>query len=192
MEVCYNLNKLITGLFALPSQPVPHPSDQLRLNVGFLINQSVGSSRDFIFDIPELRLDSDLDLHNLTGTAKFTRTAQGLLAQVKLQATLATECVRCLTRSQQPLSTEFTELYAFSPNSATDSELLVPETAQIYLGPLVREYMLLDIPISPLCRPDCKGLCPICGENQNETTCHHEDEATDPRLSVLKSLLDKD
>ncbi len=171
---------------------MPHPSDQLRLNVGFLINQPVGSSREFNFDIPVLRLDADFDLHYLTGTAKLTRTAQGLLAQVKLQAILDTECVRCLTRAQQPLQTDFTELYAFSPNSATDSELLVPETAQINLAPLVREYMLLDIPISPLCRPDCKGLCPICGENQNETTCHHEDEATDPRLSVLKSLLDKD
>jgi uncharacterized protein len=171
---------------------VPHPSDQLRLNVGFLINSSVGTSRDFTFDVPALCLDPDLDLYNLTGNAKFTRTAQGLLAQVKLQATLDTECVRCLTRSQQALETDFTELYAFSRNSVTDSDLLVPETAQIYLSPLVREYMLLGIPISPLCRPDCKGLCPICGENRNETTCHHEDEVTDPRLSVLKSLLDKD
>lgn len=171
---------------------MPHPSDQLRLNIGFLINSSVGTSREFIFDIPVLRLDPDLDLHNLTGTAKFTRTAQGLLAQVKLQAILEIECVRCLTLSLQSLNTDFTELFAFSPNSVTDSELLVPETAQIQLGPLVREYLLLDIPISPLCRPDCKGLCPICGENLNETTCYHEDEVTDPRLSVLKSLLEKD
>lgn len=171
---------------------MPHPSDQLRLNVGFLLNQPVGSSRDFIFDIPDLRLDPDLDLNTLTGVAKFTRTAQGLLAQVKMNATLQTECVRCLTSINQPLSIDFTELYAFSPNSITDSGLLVPENAQIQLGPLVREYMLLEVPISPLCKPDCKGLCPICGENLNETTCHHEDEAVDPRLSILKSLLDKD
>jgi uncharacterized protein len=171
---------------------VPSPNDQLRLNVGFLINQSVGSSRDFVFDIPRLRLDTDLDLTHLAGTAKFTRTAQGLLAQVKIRAILQTECVRCLTSSQQPLNVDFTELYAFSPNSITDAELLVPENAQIQLGPLVREYMLLEVPISPLCRPDCKGLCPICGENRNEVTCHHDEEPTDPRLSVLKSLLDKD
>jgi len=171
---------------------VPNSNDQLRLNVGFLLNQSVGSSRDFVFDIPSLRLDPDLDLNTLTGVAKFTRTAQGLLAQVKMNATLQTECVRCLTEIHQALSIDFTELYAFSPNSITDSGLLVPENAHIQLGPLVREYMLLEVPISPLCRPDCKGLCPVCGENLNETTCHHEDEAVDPRLSVLKSLLDKD
>jgi uncharacterized protein len=171
---------------------VPHPSDQLRLNVGFLLNQPVGSSRDFDFDIPVLHLDPDLDLHNLTGEAKFTRTAQSLLAQVSMQAIIDADCVRCLTNSEQTLQTEFTELYAFSPDSVTDSQLLVPETAQINLAPLVREYMLLEIPISPLCRPDCKGLCPVCGENLNENMHQHDDEDTDPRLSGLKELLDKD
>jgi len=171
---------------------VPHPNDQLRLNVGFLINQSVGSSRDFVFDNPRLHLDPDLDLNGLAGTAKFTRTAQGLLAQVKMDATLQTECVRCLTAFLQPLKIDFAELFAFSPNSITDAELLLPENAQINLGPLVREYMLLEVPISPLCRLDCKGLCPVCGENLNETTCHHDDDAVDPRLSILKSLLDKE
>jgi uncharacterized protein len=56
---------------------------------------------------------------------------------------------------------------------------------------LFREYILLEIPISPLCRPDCKGLCPICGNNLNEDTCHHEEEAGDPRLASLKALLNK-
>jgi uncharacterized protein len=171
---------------------VPHQYDQLRLNVGFLINQAVGSSRDFVFDIPTLHLDPDFDLSRLTGSARITRTAQGLLAQIKMHATFQADCVRCLTGTSQPLDIDFTELYAFSRNSITDSELLVPEDAQLNLRSLVREYMLLEVPISPLCRLDCKGLCPFCGENLNLTTCHHEDEAADPRLSILKSLLDKD
>ena len=170
---------------------MPNSSDQLRLNVGFLINQSVGSSREFLFDLPVFHLDSEFHLTKLGGMAKFTRTAQGLLAQVKMYATLETECVRCLSNSQQDLNIDFTELYAFSPNSVTDSELLIPENAQINLRPLVREYMLLDMPINPLCKADCKGLCPICGQNLNESTCNHEDETVDPRLSILKSLLEK-
>lgn len=108
-----------------------------------------------------------------------------------MQAEVMTECVRCLTDFAQPLSIDFTELYAFTPHSVTESGLLVPETGKIDLAPLVREEMLLAIPISPLCREDCKGLCPICGENLNETTCHHDDESIDPRLSVLKALLQK-
>lgn len=171
---------------------MPQPRDQLRLNVGFLINQSVGYSRDFDVEIPTIRLEHDLELTGMSGTARLTRTAQGLLVQVKMQATLLTECVRCLTDFMQPLVIDFTELYAFSRNSVTDSDLLVPEDAHIDLSPLVREYMLLDMPISPLCRPDCKGLCPICGENQNEVACSHEDVALDPRLDKLKSLLDNE
>jgi uncharacterized protein len=99
--------------------------------------------------------------------------------------------VRCLTEFNQSLYIEFTELYAFSKKAEEGVEFVLPEDGQINLGPLVREYMLLDIPISPLCRPDCKGLCPNCGRNQNETTCEHEKEAIDPRLAALKSLIDK-
>jgi uncharacterized protein len=59
------------------------------------------------------------------------------------------------------------------------------------LEPLVREEMLLAIPINPICRADCKGLCPICGGNLNETLCSHEGEEVDPRLSILKTWLNK-
>ncbi len=68
---------------------------------------------------------------------------------------------------------------------------MVPETGLLDLEPLVREEMLLAIPINPICRLDCKGLCPICGGNLNETLCTHEDEEIDSRLSVLKTLLDE-
>jgi len=164
---------------------------QLRLNVGFLVHQSIGYSRDFLFDTPEIHLPPDLDLKDLTGSARITRTPQGLLAQVKMHASLSSECVRCLTDFYQGLDTDFTELYAFSQRTITDSELLLPEDMHIDLAPLVREYMLLEIPISALCKPDCKGLCPTCGENLNETDCDHSPEGIDPRLAVLKSLKDK-
>jgi len=164
----------------------------LRLNVGFLLNLTVGDSRDFLFDIPRICLEPDLDLSDLVGGAHITRTAQGLLVQVRMQSTLLSECARCLSGFQQPLQVDFTELYAFSRDAMTDSGLLLPEDGHINLGPLVREYMLLDVPINPLCTPDCKGLCPICGENLNETLCNHPEEAIDPRLAVLKSLLDQE
>jgi uncharacterized protein len=99
--------------------------------------------------------------------------------------------VRCLTDFLYPLEVDFTELYAFSQRYVTDSGLLMPETGIIDLTPVLREYTLLEIPISPLCQPDCKGLCPICGNNLNEGDCNHEDESGDPRLASLKRLLDQ-
>ncbi len=163
----------------------------LRLNVGFIVAQTAGYSRDFPLDIPQIHLPPDLSLVHLTGTCRLTRTPQGLLLQVGARAETDAECVRCLTAFFQPLSTEFTELYAFSKRHVTDSGLLVPDDFHIDLGPLMREFMLLAVPISPLCSPDCKGLCPVCGENRNLVTCQHDTAPGDERLSVLKDLLDK-
>jgi uncharacterized protein len=169
-----------------------NPLSPLRLNVGFFLNQNIGYSRDFPFDIPKIRLSTDLDLAGLTGSARITRTVQGLLTQVKVHALLPAECVRCLVTFDQPLDSDFTELYAFSSKSVTESDLILPEDGHIDLEPLMREYLTLAIPINPLCKPDCKGLCPVCGENLNEYQHNHKTDEVDPRLSVLKSFLNKD
>jgi len=93
--------------------------------------------------------------------------------QANFSASVAAECVRCLCTFQQPLEASFSELYAFSRRTVTESGLILPEDANVDLDPLVREYLLLEIPISPLCRPDCKGLCTVCGEDLNVTRCEH-------------------
>jgi len=161
----------------------------LRLNVGFLIHQSVGSSRDFYFDLPALSIEPDLNLKYFNGSVRISRTPQGLLVQAKLKAVMDSECVRCLINIEPSLSTEFTELFAFSLRTTSESELILPEDGHIDLGPLVREYLVLEIPINPLCHPDCHGICAMCGEPQGEQFHVHEVESGDPRLAVLKNLL---
>lgn len=162
----------------------------LRLNVGFLINQPVGTSREFSFDLPEVFLEPDLALNYISGTTRLTRTAQGILLQARLQASLPAECVRCLTPIVDTLKTEFSELFAFTARSVSESGLILPEDGIIDLAPLLREYMFLELPINPLCRIDCAGLCPVCGDNLNDNPHDHEEENTDPRLEQLKTLLD--
>lgn len=166
-------------------------NNPLLINIGFIIHQSIGYSRDFPFEFPSIHLKPDLDLKNLIGIVRISRTSQGLLVQVKLRAETGVECVRCLVDFVQLLEIDFTELYAFTPASVTESGLFVPENGLLDLTPLIRDEMYLAIPISPICKPDCKGLCPVCGENQNETTCHHEEEAIDPRLTGLKELFQR-
>jgi uncharacterized protein len=176
----------------MDSIPVSTLRDFLRLNVGFIIHQTVGYYRDFPFECEKIHLAPDLDLEQLSGNAKVTRAAQGLLVQVRMKANTMAQCVRCLDDFSQPLEIEFTELYAFSPNSATDSGLLVPEIGKIDLEPLIREEMLLAVPISPLCSPDCQGICPVCGGNRNHVPCQHEEEISDPRLDILRNLLEEE
>jgi DUF177 domain-containing protein len=170
---------------------VSDPHSPLRLNVGFVVAQSAGFFRDFSFDLPQINIPPDLQAISLNGTIRATRTPQGILLQEDFTVQTSLECVRCLTNFQQTLTVNFTELYAFSQRYVTDSGLLMPESGVIDLSPVLREYILLEIPISPLCRPDCKGLCPICGNNLNEVTCHHDEDIGDPRLASLKALLDK-
>jgi uncharacterized protein len=168
---------------------VNHFKTPLRINVGFIIKESAGYSRAFPFDFHNIHLEPDLDLEHLFGSAEITRTPQGLLVQAKLKVTFPSECGRCLTPLNLELSTQFTELYALSNRHVTDSGLILPEDGHINLGPLARECIILEIPINPTCRPDCQGLCSICGENLNETNCGHRNEELDPRFSVLKNLL---
>lgn len=163
-----------------------------RLNVGFIVAQSVGYNREFVFDETRVFIPPDLELFDVQGVVEVTRTSQGLLVEARLEGALTAECARCLNDFRQELAIDFTELYAFTAKSLTESNLLVPENGQIDLAPLVREEFLLAVPIRPLCQADCKGLCPICGENRNEVECNHEDEAGDPRMQVLKSLLKKE
>jgi uncharacterized protein len=164
----------------------------LRLNVGFLINGPIGNSRDFDFDFERFQVSDDLGLDSFNGLARVGRTPQGLLVQGDFEGETELECVRCLAPFRQHLHFDFTELYAFNTKSVTESGLIVPDDAHIDLQPLVREYGLLEIPISPLHSPECLGLCPVCGQNLNERDCGHRPEMDESPLEALRKLLDNE
>ena len=109
-------------------------ADFLRLNVGFIIHEMIGYSRDFPFEAESIFLPPDLALKNLHGMVRVTRAAQGLLLQLKMKAEIPVECVRCLDEFSQLLEVDYTELYAFTVNSVTETGLLVPENGKIDLG----------------------------------------------------------
>lgn len=163
------------------------PHHLLRLNIGFLIGQPIGTNRDFNFEYPNLQLGEDLNLANFVGTANFSRTPQGLYLKTDFQGSLVLECVRCLDSTDHLLKIEFGELYAFDDRSMSESGLLVPESGYIDLEPIFREYAILEIPISPLCKENCKGLCRECGQNLNEKDCGHSQTDSESPFSILKT-----
>lgn len=165
------------------------PRKPFRINVGFIVNEEVGYKHDFPFEYAHVQLGEDLDLRGVHGTVNIGRTPQGLIVQSEFEGQAMLECVRCLTDFNFPLHWSFTELYAFNKRSVTDSGLYVPDDAQLDLESILREYALLEIPIKPLCQPDCKGLCPVCGENLNERDCGHHPQQDDSPFAVLKNLL---
>jgi uncharacterized protein len=147
-----------------------HP---LRINVGFLINQPVGTNRTFSFEAERFQADAEQVFENFSGTARINRVVQGILVQGDFQADVPVDCVRCLEAFLQPLRAEFDELYAFKEEDADEFGQVLPETAFIDLEPVVREYLLLELPISPQCKADCQGLCDVCGANLNLGICEH-------------------
>jgi uncharacterized protein len=167
---------------------VTNPRHPFELNIGFLITSAVGTCRDFTFEFDQIKLGDDLPVTGFVGLVTFSRTQQGLLIQGKFSARTTLECVRCLDQYSQSLTWEFTDLFAFNQKSVSESNLLVPEDGRIDLEPLLREYALLEVPIKPICRIDCRGLCPMCGVNLNQTDCGHRQDESDSPFSQLKDL----
>ncbi len=168
---------------------VANSKKPLRLNIGFIINAPIGYNRIFDFYFPKYE-DDDLTLVEVEGDVNVGRTPQGLIVQGNFTGQTTLECVRCLTDYEQPVKWGFTELFAFKEENMTEAGLLVPEDAHLDLQPMVREYALLELPIKPLCREDCAGLCIECGQNLNEKDCGHQEESESP-FGVLKDLLDR-
>jgi uncharacterized protein len=160
--------------------PVTSSRYPLQINAGFLFGQPVGTGRDIHFDLPQVQITTEFSVSDFSGIARLGRTRQGILVQGDFKANITVECVRCLGSFTQPLQTCFDELFAFDKRSATESELILPEDANINLAPLLREYLMLEIPICPICRVDCLGLCSVCGENLNNSQCDHSSEYAFP------------
>lgn len=148
--------------------------DLFRINVGYLLNQAVGTIREIDLESPLVEIDSDFQLANFKAAVRLNRVQQGILVQMNCEGDTETECVRCLTPYTHRLSTEFDELYALPHlRQNQDADNYLPENGMIDLFPLVDEYMTMEIPIKPLCAESCRGLCQECGANLNIESCAH-------------------
>lgn len=140
------------------------------------------------FDVPTLRVADDVMLDYLRGNLRLTRTSRGILIQGLLHASVAGECVRCLADTSVLLEIPLEDIYVYPPEPS--AEFTVADDGILDLTPLVREEAIAGLPIGVLCRPDCAGLCPNCGQNLNEGPCDCEKEPIDPRFAALRSLKD--
>jgi uncharacterized protein len=125
---------------------------------------------------------------------------QDIRVQGKLTTSLETNCARCLEPLTQPVTREFDLLYrpqgadaGRDEMSVTDAEAEISyyEGEGLLLDDVVREQVLLAVPLKVTCREDCKGLCPHCGKNLNEEQCGCEVTLEEPRWAALKEIRDK-
>jgi uncharacterized protein len=109
----------------------------------------------------------------------------GLLATGTVSAPWVGECRRCLAPVHGELAVEFCELFEESPREGESYQL---RRDTIDLTPLVREAILLELPLAPLCGPDCRGLCPTCGADLNRSPCDCAATPVDLRWAALDAL----
>lgn len=175
------------------------PSDgPLLWNVAGLLSDDVGATR--AYDVTDARpeLHDGLELADpVSGHVRLARTNRGILAHASLTTALAETCSRCLRPALVPLRLEIHEEYLPSLDLATGAALPVeaePDASRLTdhheldLETAVREAIILAEPIAPLDRPDCPGLCPVCGEPLDEGTHEHPTDDIDPRLEALRGF----
>jgi uncharacterized protein len=120
-----------------------------------------------------------------------TRASTGTVFQLRFDARLYGPCYRCLGDAVLDVPINAREYQATSPSD--DDELRTPYVVddKLDLEAWARDAMALALPEQILCRPDCKGLCPVCGKDLNVEPHEHEEEHGDPRWSALQELRDR-
>jgi uncharacterized protein len=98
------------------------------------------------------------------------------------------ECRRCLAPVGGTVAAEVREMYRPAGAEEDAEETYLLGTDHLDLRPLARDAILLELPLAPLCRPDCAGLCPTCGVDRNQVDCHCEESPVDPRWAALDVL----
>lgn len=147
-----------------------------RINIGFLINQSIGYSRVLPFEIDRVDISAGITLINVDGSIDLSRMHDGIRVQAAFNGEIDSECGRCLEPFVDTINSEFEELYLFPNVDTSEDEMKIPEDGNIDLEPIFCDYMFMEMPISPVCKPDCKGLCDICGQDLNQAICDHHRE----------------
>ena len=164
------------------------------------MGEPAGSVRDIHVAAPPLDFGGDLvQLRDVTGDLRLTRTNRGLLVQGSLRSAIAQTCSRCLRDIEWPVEIELDEEALPSIDFASGvpvdigeepDALRLTDHHELDLEEEVRDGLLLAEPIAPLCREDCPGLCVVCGLELGSGPHDHPDEDIDPRLEGLRSLIE--
>jgi uncharacterized protein len=164
-------------------------SDELKISVHDLMHKP-GSMREKLIEtiVDErmgnyaigLEAGSELEID-----LRLESVHEGILATGEAFGRASGECGRCLDPIESDVEVDFQELFAYSGTSEDD---FVVENEQIDLDQVIRDAVVLSLPLQPVCQQDCEGLCVTCGAKLSDDPQHAHEAAIDPRWRWLQQL----
>jgi uncharacterized protein len=167
-------------------------------NVAGLLKEPVGATRSYVIDGRIRLADTQQQSDRLAGGAAFLRTPRGVLVSAKLEGTLNDTCSRCLKDVRQPVRLNIEEEFVQTIDietgvrvkDADPDDFRIDARHILDLEDAMRQYWSAAMPMQVLCRADCKGLCPRCGADMNNSDHACAPEA-DTRWDALRELAGK-
>ena len=163
----------------------------MQINVAQQLKSAIGSVRDYeVSETVDVIGDGNGSL--VQGKVSLIRTDRGILVKGKLEAEVELSCSRCLNRFNCPIILNIEEEFFPTIDMVSGASLPLPdepgssftinERHELDLAEAMRQSALLAIPMKPLCREDCAGLCPGCGHNLNQGLCSCLPQGADSAL----------
>ena len=166
----------------------------MQINVSQLFKEPIGSTRQYEIDET---IDVSGGSHEIQGEVKLVRTDRGILVKGTLHTGIEVTCGRCLGLFDCPLTLNIEEEYfpttdivsgALLPLPGEPGYFTIDERYVLDLTEAIHQYIMLAIPMKPLCREDCAGICPACGRNLNRGPCDCQPQEVDPRWVELSEM----
>jgi uncharacterized protein len=168
----------------------------MKINIGPILKQKglkLHETWEEPFPLPDPKFEG---LVRLKFT--FTNVGRSILAEGLIEGNVSLSCGKCLSDFLFPFSCQLSEQFfsALEPPNFLEEEISMEEFSiysygddnMIDLLEPIRQTVILNLPMHPLCQKGCKGLCPQCGKNKNEGDCTCSAEFKDERWAVLKDI----
>ena len=164
----------------------------MRINVAQQLKSHIGESRSYIVD------ETSDEGFPIQGEARLVLTNRSILVTGRFKAAVKSTCSRCLEEFEHSLDFAIEEEFFPKGDRLNETLVLADEEPEGFiigedhvldLKEAFRQNILLSLPPNPICRPDCAGLCQICGCNLNYNSCRCSEKQMDPVWAPLRGLL---
>lgn len=169
----------------------------MEVNVAQLLKEPVGAERRYHLEVEQGDTRYMEGVYRATGEVRLLRLTESIMVTGKIEALVEMSCVRCLEGFPQAVSFDLQDEYYPSIDISSGANVPAPDDPNVFvigsdhvlsLGEALRQYTILALPMKPVCRQDCRGLCPQCGTNLNLETCKCITQTLDQRLAALADL----